>query len=168
MAGSHSASVAQEFSELSWWVAHAQNCGVGGEEWASHTVGVAPACQGHTALPFPVLRALLTPALRRRLLQAGPPSPPGAAFRVLLVLSPTHQVSGCGGFQTLASSLCAPRRTGPLSAGISEALSRGLLSHQYHCAPLPRHRPGSFKVLALCSQRLEPLQGGRNAEAVNP
>ena len=69
------------------------------------------------------LRALLTPALRRRLLQAGPPSPPRAAFRVLLVLSPTHRVSGCGGFQTLTGSLCALRCTGPLSAGISGALS---------------------------------------------
>ena len=68
-------------------------------------------------------RALLTPALRRRLLQAVPPSLPGAAFRVLLALSPTHRVSGCGGFQTLTGSLCALRCTGPLSAGISGALS---------------------------------------------
>ena len=96
--------MAQEFSELSWWVAHAQNCGVGGEEWASHTVGVAPACQGHIALPFPVLRALLTPALRRWLLQAGPPSPPGAAFRVLLVLSLAHQV----GYQGVGDSRPSP------------------------------------------------------------
>ena len=32
MAGSHRVSVVQEFSEFSWWVAHAQNCGGGGEK----------------------------------------------------------------------------------------------------------------------------------------
>ena len=36
-----------------------------------------------------------------------------------------------------------------------------LLSTQVYSAPLPRHRFGSFKALALCSQRLKPLQGGR-------
>ena len=123
-AGLHSASVAQEFSELSWCVAHTQNCGVGGEEWALHTMGVAPACQGHTALHFPAQGPPDSCAVE--VVAAGGTAQParrGVAFRVLLVLSPTHRVSGCWGFQTLACSLCAPRCTGPLSAGISGALS---------------------------------------------
>ena len=80
------------------------------------------------------------------------------------MLSPTHRVSGCRGFQTPTSSLRALRCTGPLSAGRSEALSRDLFSHQH--APLfPRHRPDSFRLRPLCSQRLEPQQGVGNAEA---
>lgn len=48
--GSPSASEEGEFSVLSWWVTNAQNCRVGGEEWASHSMGVAPEGWGHTAL----------------------------------------------------------------------------------------------------------------------
>ena len=47
------------------------------------------------------------------------------------MVSSTHQ-AGCGGLQTLASYLCAPSRTGPLSAGTSDAPSRGPLSHQHN------------------------------------
>ena len=159
--------MAQEFSELSWWVAHAQNCRVGGEEWAIHTMGVAPACQGHTALHFPAqsppdscAAEAIAAGRTAQPAQSGVQSPPGAvahpqSIRVWGILDPHRQ--------PLRTEMHWPtQRRNIWGAFPVPSQPPGSL-----CAA-PKAQTCSFKALALCSQRLEPLQGGRNAEAVNP